>query len=214
MAGRAIDTMTRGLFTQAWNWGCVAVAVSAFLTCARMDSVAAKEEDALIGSEAPEWSVTNWLNSKAFSLDDLRGKVILIRWWTGPECPYCAASVPYLNTWYEKYRNKGLVVIGFYHHKSPTPLTRSYVQELIKRYEVSFPVAIDPEWHTLKRWWLDEHPRAWTSVSFLIDRGGVIRYIHPGGTYAPEEAETLESTIRSLLGIQRAASGTRRETVP
>jgi len=91
------------------------------------------------------------------------------------------------------------VVIGFYHHKSPTPLTRRHVEQLVKRYRFQFPVAIDPEWRMLKRWWLDGHDRQWTSVSFLIDREGVIRYIHPGGSYSEEDVQVMEAMIQQLL---------------
>ena len=91
------------------------------------------------------------------------------------------------------------MVIGFYHHKSPTPLTRRHVAQLVKRYRFRFPVAIDPDRQTLKRWWLDGHDRAWTSVSFLIDQEGVIRYIHPGGSYTDEDDAALTSRIEELL---------------
>lgn len=153
----------------------------------------------LIGTNAPSWNVSEWLNSQPLSLEQLRGRVVLVRWWTGPECPYCAASAPDLNALHERYQAKGLVVVGFYHHKSPTPLTRRHVEQLVKRYRFQFPVAIDQEWQTLKRWWLDGHDRAWTSVSFLIDREGVIRYIHPGGSYTDEDMATLTSLIEEWL---------------
>jgi hypothetical protein len=51
----------------------------------------------------------------------------------------------------------------------------------------------------LKRWWLDGHDRTWTSVRFLIDQEGMIRYVHPGGSYSPEEAQDIEVMIRELL---------------
>lgn len=156
----------------------------------------------LIGTKASSWDVSEWLNSQPLSLEQLRGRVVLVRWWTGPECPYCAASAPTLNTLHERYHAKGLVVIGFYHHKSPTPLTRRHVEQLVKRYGFQFPVAIDPEWRTLKRWWLEGHDRAWTSVSFLVDQQGVIQYIHAGGSYTDEEARTLERIIQDLLRLQ------------
>ena len=165
-------------------------------------AAASNEGAELIGTKAQSWDVAEWLNSQPLQLSQLRGQVVLVRWWTGPECPYCAASAPNLNTLHERYHAKGLVVIGFYHHKSPTPLTRRHVEQLVKRYRFQFPVAIDPDWQSLKRWWLDGHDRAWTSVSFLLDQQGVIRYIHPGGSYTDEEARTMESIIQDLLRPQ------------
>jgi hypothetical protein len=51
-------------------------------------------------------------------------------------------------------------------------------------YGFKFPVAVDRDWRTVKRWWLDGQRRDFTSVSFLLDGRGVIRFIHPGGTLA------------------------------
>lgn len=66
---------------------------------------------------------------------------------------------------------------------------------------VEFPVAIDPEWKTLNAWWMSPTPHDYTSVSFLIDRKGVIRYIHPGGKYARGEKDydEIKATIEKLL---------------
>lgn len=164
-------------------------------------AVEAREGKELIGKPAQEWTVTHWLNSPPLTLQSLRGKVVLVRWWTAPGCPYCAASAPALNEFHELYREKGLVVIGFYHHKSPQPLNPEEVPRLAKQFGFEFPVAIDPEWRTLRRWWLDVRPRAWTSVSFLIDRKGVIRYIHPGGSYVKGDLdyESLRQKIEELI---------------
>ncbi len=162
-------------------------------------SSAPQEGTELIGTAAPAWEAVEWINSKPLTLDQLRGKVVLVRWWTGPECPYCAASAPNLTAWHQKYSQQGLVVIGFYHHKSPTPLSLAHVKGLMEQYHLTFPIAIDPGWQTLKRWWLDGHDRQWTSVSFLIDRDGMIRYIHPGGSYSETEANAIEALILQLL---------------
>lgn len=170
---------------------------------ASIAAATAQEGEELIGTVAPQWETPEWVNSKPLTLDQLRGKVVLVRWWTGPECPYCAASAPSLSAWHHRYRDKGLVVVGFYHHKSPTPLSRQDVVRLMKRYRFTFPVAIDPEWRTLKRWWLDDSQHRWTSVSFLLDQAGVIRHIHPGGAYSEEDVQTLTSLIEELLGPPR-----------
>ena len=178
--------------------GIVGVALLWWGTAA-LCAAAPNEGAELIGTKAPGWDVSEWLNSQPLRLSQLRGRVVLVRWWTGPECPYCAASAPTLNALHERYHAKGLVVLGFYHHKSPTPLTRRHVRQLVKRYRFQFPVAIDPEWQTLKRWWLDGHEHAWTSVSFLIDQQGIIRYIHPGGSYTEDDVKIVTARIEELL---------------
>lgn len=146
----------------------------------------------------------HWVGSPPLSLESLRGKVVLVRWWTAPGCPFCAASAPALNELDRLYRDKGLVVIGFYHHKRPTPLDPEEVEKMAQEFGFRFPVAIDPEWRTLRRWWLDGSGQDWTSVSFLMDRQGIVRYIHPGGAYAPGGSDYVElkEKIEELLATQ------------
>ena len=75
------------------------------------------------------------------------------------------------------------------------------MRDWARGYGFQFPVAIDRDWRTLRRWWLDGQHRDFTSVSFLIDQRGVIRYVHPGGTLAlgsPYYA-TLRAQIDALL---------------
>ena len=162
---------------------------------------AGSEGSELLGKAAPGWDTAEWIQGGPLTLDGLRGRVVLLRWWTGPECPYCGASAPYLNAWHSRYNRQGLVVAGFYHHKSRKPLTRQHVSELAGRFGFRFPVAIDTDWRILRRWWLDGHDRRFTSVSFLLDQNGIIRYIHPGGTYTPDVAAAIESKIEALLKV-------------
>ena len=75
------------------------------------------------------------------------------------------------------------------------------IRGLAERWGIEFPVAVDPGWKTLRRYWLDRVKDAeFTSVSFLIDRAGVVRYVHPGGTITQKDAKRLEEEIRGLLG--------------
>jgi thiol-disulfide isomerase/thioredoxin len=162
---------------------------------------AATEGEELLGQPAAEWEVTHWINSPPLRLADLRGKVVLVRWWTAPDCPFCAASAPTLDDLDRRYRGQGLAVVGFYHHKEESALDTAEVERYARNFGFRFPLAIDADWKTLRRWWLDGGDRAWTSVSFLIDARGVVRFIHPGGQYAPGEpaARDLEERIVGLL---------------
>jgi hypothetical protein len=77
------------------------------------------------------------------------------------------------------------------------------VRGYVEHYGFQFPVAIDEDWRTLRRFWLDGHERReFTSVSFIIDRRGVIREVHKGGKYAPGDAdyERIRGRIEALLG--------------
>ncbi len=159
----------------------------------------------LIGTRPPEWTVSEWIGSEPRTLASLRGKVVLVRWWTAPDCPYCAASADGLNELARKYADRGLSVFGFYHHKANSPLTRAHVEAQAQRLGFKFPIAIDDDWKTLKRWWLDRADRGWTSVTFLIDREGIIRHIHPGGALFPGEPgdAALDKAVRTALDSAR-----------
>jgi len=148
-----------------------------------------------------EWQVEHWLNSKPLKLAELNGKVVLVRWWTAPDCPYCKVTAPALNEFYRAYHPRGLEVIGFYHHKSEEPLRPDDVKKRAEKFGFKFPVAIDTDWRTLKAWWLNTGDREFTSVSFLLDRHGVLRHIHPGGQYVKGDKDYAEmkSKIEALL---------------
>lgn len=179
---------------------------SPMLLASGLEAAAAENPPAVVGRPAPRWSVRDWMNSPPLTLEDLKGKVVLVRWWTGPDCPYCIPSVRALSELDRRFRDRGLVVVGFYHHKSGRPLRLEEVRRAAGAMGMSFPIAVDPGWRTLRRYWLDRMPgELWTSVSFLIDRRGMVRYVHPGGTITAADAAGLEKRIESLL---REGTGT------
>jgi thiol-disulfide isomerase/thioredoxin len=139
----------------------------------------------LIGRRAPEWTFDRWISSPPLSIESLRGKVVLLRWWT-EGCHYCATTLPVLERVRARDRDSGLVVVGVYHPKPPREVSDAHVVAVAKQLGFRGPIAVDSQWSTLERYWLDGHPdRDWTSVSFLIDRRGVIRWVHGGGEYHP-----------------------------
>jgi len=155
----------------------------------------AKEGDELIGKPAPEWGTLEWMNSQPLKLSALAGQVVLIRWWT-ETCPFCSRSAPALNEFHETFKDKGLVVIGMYHPKPPGPRRQKALEKAVQRLGFEFPIALDMDWSTLRRYWLAKGRHRWTSVSFLIDKRGKIRYIHPGGEYYKREDETRTEAER------------------
>ena len=149
----------------------------------------AKEGDELIGELAPEWGTLKWMNSQPLKLSELEDKVVLIRWWT-ETCPFCSRSAPALNEFHDIFKEKGLVVVGMYHPKPPGPRRQKALEKAVKRLGFEFPIALDMDWRMLRRYWLAKGRNRWTSVSFLIDKRGKIRYIHPGGEYYKGETQT------------------------
>lgn len=169
---------------------------------------------ALIGTRAPELRDVTWLTDHPIRLSDPKGKVVLIRWWTSGGCPFCTATVPALNRFAEEFGDRGLVVIGLYHHKSPMPMTVEYVKEQAEELGLRIPVGIDNGWENLKRWWLESGDRVWTSVSFLLDRKGVIRSVHPGGVYSPHPIETFPTASDDYLNLHRSIEELLDERMP
>lgn len=168
------------------------------------DAQAAKATASLIGTMPPEWHAERWMSSPPLTLASLRGSVVLVRWWTAG-CPYCSATAPALRTFHQDYGPRGLKVIGMYHHKEDTPFEPSVYEETAKKYGFTFPVAFDPEWQTLESWMRDAHGNAvstgYTSVTFVIDKKGVVRHVHPGGQYVQGDAAyaELRAVIERLL---------------
>jgi peroxiredoxin len=158
-------------------------------------------DDALVGTTVPEWTAEEWLNGPPLKLAGLHGRVVLVRWFTGTSCPHCSATAPSLNALHHEYATKGLTVVGMYHHKEEAPLKPGEVAGFAKTYGFEFPVAIDTEWTTLKKWWLVVPDRPFTSVSFLLDRQGRVRGIHPGGRYVVGDADyaAMKRGIEKLL---------------
>ncbi len=154
----------------------------------------------LVGRPAPGWTGLGWVKGGPLEFGSLRGRVVLVRWWTGPGCPYCEASAPILQGWHERFGERGLTVVGLYHHKGPGRPAAEGVAALAGRLGFTFPIAIDSGWRTLERWWQEDETRAFTSVSFLVDREGVVRYVHKGGAYDRSESAEIEARIVNLLG--------------
>jgi peroxiredoxin len=148
----------------------------------------AEEGGRLVGIACPEWAPERWLQGGPLRLADLRGKVVLLRFFTSTDCPYCGATAPALNELDREFREKGLVVVGMYTPKpDPRAVTDDEVRHAVEAYGFRFPVAVDGAWGTLNRLWLDRVPAAsFTSASLLIDRRGIVRHVQRGGAYAPD----------------------------
>ena len=155
----------------------------------------------IVGKPVPAWDV-DWMGAAPIAPADLRGNVVLVRWFT-EGCPYCLATAPTLVSFDKELREKGLRVVGMYHHKSDEPLEPARVKALAGRFGFQFPIAIDHDWKTLRAWWLDDH-EGWTSVSFLVDRKGVIRFVHPGVMYFPKEKREDAEPNRDYELLDRA----------
>ena len=183
-----------------------AAILAALLTLAAW---APREGRGLLGTAAPEWSGIEWLHGGPLRLEDLRGRVVLLRFWL-IECPYCRRSAWALRAWAEAYRDDGLVVVGIHHPKSEEARDPETVAAAARDLGFDFPIGIDNAWTTVRAYGVGSVFKRFTSVSFLIDRDGIIRFVHDGGEYhadggaGHEECaaahRALEAAIRRALG--------------
>lgn len=157
----------------------------------------------LIGEPAAEFAQMQWLDGKARTLKELNGSPVLIRFWNR-HCNMCKYSAPLLNELYKKYSERGLVVIGIHHKKTAKPDTLDEVKARANEWHMMFPIAMDNDWHTIKRIWMNKD-RPMTSATVLIGRDGRIAWIHPGGTLAQTDpmAKQLELAIEQQLALKR-----------
>ena len=139
---------------------------------------------------APEFTqLEGWINSTPLSLEELRGQVVVIDFWTY-SCINCIRTLPHLKRWYEQYADDGLVIVGVHTPEFAFERVRANVEDAVDDFEIEYPVALDPDFGTWRAW----GNRYWPA-KYFIDRDGQVRFAHFGeGQY--EESELV---IRALL---------------
>jgi cytochrome c biogenesis protein CcdA/thiol-disulfide isomerase/thioredoxin len=130
-----------------------------------------------------------WINSKPLTLAQLRGKVVLIDFWTY-SCINCLRTLPHLEAWDSTYRSKGLVIIGVHTPEFAFEHVASNVRAAVKRLGIHYPVVQDNRYKT----W-DNYANQYWPAEYLIDRAGHIVHTH----FGEGEYDTTESLIRELL---------------
>lgn len=147
---------------------------------ANQDSVYAAPE--IIGA-------SQWFNSEPLVIKDLKGKVVLVEFWTYG-CINCIRTLPHINKLYDKYKDQGLVIIGvhspeFFFEKIP-----SNVEKHIKKRKIEFPVVMDND---MKTW--DNYNNRYWPAQYLIDKRGNVVYHHFGeGAY-----DVMDKNVGILL---------------
>lgn len=133
--------------------------------------------------------LTGWINSKPLSLHDLRGKVVLIDFWTY-SCINCLRTLPYLEKWYQQYASEGLVIIGIQDPEFQFEKNWNNVLKAVRANGLTYPIALDNDHDT----WNAYQNQYWPA-KYLIDQKGNLRYYHFGeGDY-----DDTEKLIQSLL---------------
>ncbi len=141
------------------------------------------------GRMPPLGSPTEWLNTPPLTTDGLRGKVVLVNFWTYT-CINWLRSLPYLRAWALRYEKQGLVVLGVHSPEFPFEKNVENVRLAIKDMNISYPVAIDSD-HAIWRAFSNQY---WPALYF-VDVNGRIRHHH----FGEGEYEESEMVIRQLL---------------
>jgi cytochrome c biogenesis protein CcdA/thiol-disulfide isomerase/thioredoxin len=133
-----------------------------------------------------------WLNSSPLAAADFRGRVLLVDFWTY-SCINCLRSIPYVRAWFERYRERGFVVIGVHTPEFAFERDVANVKDALHDLNITYPVAIDNRYAIWKAFANEYWP-----AHYLIDAKGTVRYHHFGeGQY-----DETERVIQQLLNEQ------------
>ena len=131
-----------------------------------------------------------WLNSEPLTDAGLRGRVVLVDFWTY-SCVNCLRTLPHLKAWDAAYRRAGLAIVGVHSPEFAFERVPANVGDAVQDLGLRYPVGLDNDFAT----WNAYANRYWPA-KYLIDRTGRIRYTH----FGEGEYETTEEKIRQLLG--------------
>jgi cytochrome c biogenesis protein CcdA/thiol-disulfide isomerase/thioredoxin len=137
--------------------------------------------------------LTKWINSPPLQLSALKGRVVLVDFWTY-SCVNCNRALPYVEKWYQAYHDKGFEVIGVHTPEFAFEHNPVNVANAVKSDGITYPVALDNNYDTWNAFQNDSWP-----ADYLIDKNGDIRYIALGeGNY-----NITNEAIQELLGINQ-----------
>ncbi|MGH8451406.1 cytochrome c biogenesis protein DipZ [Pseudomonas sp.] len=152
------------------------------------------------GRLPPLDGAVQWLNSPPLTAEGLKGKVVLVDFWTY-SCINCLRSLPYVKAWAEKYHDQGLVVIGVHAPEFAFERDVNNVTQAMKDLGITYPVAIDNNYKI----WRAFNNQYWPA-HYFVDAKGQIRYHHFGeGEYA--ESERVIQQLLREAGAQNVAGG-------
>ena len=143
-----------------------------------------EEPSPLIGKPAPDVLGGEWINSSPISLAGLRGKVVLLEFWTYG-CTNCRNTLPYLKSWNEKYKSRAFLLLGVHTPEFDSEKPPARVAEAARSLGLTYPIVTDNSFKV----WESYHQAYWPAL-YLIDKSGIVRYCHVGeGGYRETERQ-------------------------
>lgn len=138
---------------------------------------------------APEFAKGKWFNSDPLTLDKLRGRVVLVEFWTFG-CYNCRNTLPSVKGWDAKYRDQGLTIVGVHTPEIENEYQLDNVRREVPALGIRYAVVTDNDYKTWKAYGVE----AWPTI-FLLDKRGRVRWLHVGeGRY-----DETENVIKTLL---------------
>lgn len=157
-----------------------------------------KVESYTMAEPAPEIKFTEWLGQEPTTLQNLRGKVVLLDFWA-TWCMPCIATFPRLRSWHKKYSDSGFIIIGvtkYYGRDGNKPMTplqeMDFLGEFKQKYKLPYPFAIAEPSEDGAKYGINAYP-----TTVLLDRNGIVRYIGIGA--GMEESNNLEDMIKKVI---------------
>ncbi|HUB92630.1 MAG TPA: redoxin domain-containing protein [Candidatus Saccharimonadales bacterium] len=168
----------------------VAAALSSFVFNKKLSSPNVSISNLTNYGPAPNiQGIAAWINSQPLNLTQLRGKVVIVDFWTY-SCINCIRSIPHLNAWYNAYGNNGLVIIGVSTPEFQFEHNYSNVYAAVQKFGIKYPVALDNNYST----W-DAYGNEYWPADYIIDKNGDVRYV----VFGEGDYNQTEEVIRSLL---------------
>jgi|SRR5947209_5119023 len=176
----------------AWSHGAAPSSVNSFLSSSEANTPDAAR-DRLLAAEsaarAPDLSQGTWINSDPLKITGLRGRVVLVDFWTFG-CYNCRNTLPALKRWDAQYRERGLTVIGVHSPEFDEEKNLENVRREVASLGIRYPVVTDNDYETWRAYGVEAWP-----TEILLDKQGRIRWVHIGeGRY-----DETEEAIKKLL---------------
>ncbi len=140
--------------------------------------------------DMPEFQgIDQWFNSSPLTRESLKGKVVLIDFWTY-SCINCLRTIPTLKNWYQRYKGQGFVIIGVHSPEFDFERDPANVKMAVERLQIPYPVALDSRMAT----WTAFNNNVWPA-HYFVDARGKVRHVH----FGEGDTEKSEEVIRMLL---------------
>jgi thiol-disulfide isomerase/thioredoxin len=142
--------------------------------------------------QAPDFKKgDNWLNSNPLTIAELKGKVVLVDFWTY-SCINCIRTLPYVTRWYDTYKNDGLVVVGVHTPEFSFEKESGNVKNAISQFKINYPVVQDNDYSI----WTSYGNNYWPAEYLINQKGEIVEEHFGEGNY-----DSTENDIRQLLGM-------------